>query len=172
MRHKYAVGAPFAPLFHTTRYCPCFKPRTLLVPAARGMVLHSQAYTRSFPPHLLPRRLQLATPAALALPQTFAIPASPLTSGTKSPRSSHSSQEDDQSEGEGDLPPLSDDEETRRHVCQICRRRFSRPSSLKTHQNTHSGATPYPCPFPGCGRQFNVKSNMRRHHRNHAAPAA
>ena len=27
------------------------------------------------------------------------------------------------------------------------------------------------CPFPGCGRRFNVNSNMRRHLRNHTSPA-
>ena len=26
----------------------------------------------------------------------------------------------------------------------------------------------YRCPFPGCGREFNVNSNMRRHWRNHS----
>lgn len=28
------------------------------------------------------------------------------------------------------------------------------------------------CPFPGCGREFNVNSNMRRHYRNHTNPGA
>ena len=28
------------------------------------------------------------------------------------------------------------------------------------------------CPWPNCGREFNVNSNMRRHHRNHASPAS
>ena len=26
------------------------------------------------------------------------------------------------------------------------------------------------CPWPNCGREFNVNSNMRRHYRNHTAP--
>ncbi|EJD00692.1 uncharacterized protein FOMMEDRAFT_21237 [Fomitiporia mediterranea MF3/22] len=29
----------------------------------------------------------------------------------------------------------------------------------------------FECPYPGCGRQFNVSSNMRRHYRNHSSPA-
>ena len=29
----------------------------------------------------------------------------------------------------------------------------------------------YRCPFPGCGREFNVNSNMRRHWRNHSRSA-
>ncbi|KAK0448502.1 hypothetical protein EV421DRAFT_1782631 [Armillaria borealis] len=72
------------------------------------------------------------------------------------------------SEGEGD----EDLENTgisssRRHICELCGKRFNRPSSLKIHQNTHTGAKPFPCPFPGCGRVFNVNSNMRRHYRSH-----
>lgn len=30
----------------------------------------------------------------------------------------------------------------------------------------------FECPYPGCGRQFNVSSNMRRHYRNHSSPSA
>ncbi|KAF9264427.1 hypothetical protein L218DRAFT_862976, partial [Marasmius fiardii PR-910] len=56
----------------------------------------------------------------------------------------------------------------KKHVCPTCSKRFSRPSSLKIHVNTHTGETPFRCPFPGCGREFNVNSNMRRHYRNHA----
>ncbi|KAF7291292.1 C2H2 finger domain transcription factor mtfA [Mycena indigotica] len=57
---------------------------------------------------------------------------------------------------------------TRKHVCQQCRKRFNRPSSLRIHVNTHTGATPFRCPYPNCGRAFNVNSNMRRHYRNHS----
>ncbi|KAF7327116.1 C2H2 finger domain transcription factor mtfA [Mycena kentingensis (nom. inval.)] len=55
----------------------------------------------------------------------------------------------------------------KRHTCPTCNKRFNRPSSLAIHQNTHSGAMPFICPHPGCGRAFNVNSNMRRHLRNH-----
>ncbi|TDL15274.1 hypothetical protein BD410DRAFT_732986, partial [Rickenella mellea] len=55
----------------------------------------------------------------------------------------------------------------KRHTCVHCGKRFNRPSSLKIHVNTHTGAKPFECPHPGCGRQFNVSSNMRRHYRNH-----
>ncbi|KAK0213411.1 hypothetical protein DFS33DRAFT_123094 [Desarmillaria ectypa] len=55
----------------------------------------------------------------------------------------------------------------RRHICKLCSKRFNRPSSLKIHENTHTGATPFQCPLPGCGREFNVNSNMRRHYRSH-----
>ncbi|KAK7053572.1 hypothetical protein R3P38DRAFT_2601282, partial [Favolaschia claudopus] len=53
--------------------------------------------------------------------------------------------------------------EGKKYVCKQCGKRFSRPSSLKIHVNTHTGAQPYICPHPSCGRSFNVNSNMRRH---------
>ncbi|KAJ7024893.1 hypothetical protein C8F04DRAFT_968392, partial [Mycena alexandri] len=59
-------------------------------------------------------------------------------------------------------------EDSRKHLCPTCGKRFQRPSSLRIHANTHTGATPYSCPHPGCGRAFNVASNMRRHFRKHA----
>ncbi|KAJ7174791.1 hypothetical protein C8R46DRAFT_891860, partial [Mycena filopes] len=55
----------------------------------------------------------------------------------------------------------------RKHICPQCHKRFQRPSSLKIHANIHTGDTPYSCPHPGCGRAFNVASNMRRHFRKH-----
>ncbi|PBK61692.1 hypothetical protein ARMSODRAFT_1089524 [Armillaria solidipes] len=71
--------------------------------------------------------------------------------------------------------PLSseDDEDgAKKHVCRTCHKRFNRPSSLRIHINTHTGATPFRCPFPGCRREFNVNSNMRRHYRNHTSSSA
>ncbi|KAK0199480.1 hypothetical protein DFS33DRAFT_1268348, partial [Desarmillaria ectypa] len=56
--------------------------------------------------------------------------------------------------------------------CTVCNKRFRRPSSLNIHLNTHTGATPYRCSLPGCGKEFNVKSNMLRHYRSHANPVA
>ena len=38
-------------------------------------------------------------------------------------------------------------------------------------RRTHFFPTAFVCPFPGCGRRFNVNSNMRRHLRNHTSPA-
>ncbi|KAH8115571.1 hypothetical protein DFH11DRAFT_1725807 [Phellopilus nigrolimitatus] len=119
---------------------------------------------------------------------------------------------DDGDDGEDD-----NGREKRRHPCPQCGKRFNRPSSLKIHLNTHTGAkreqrepvvvfeqgrhpkaralpalledvymnpaptvfeldmrarrwpaAPFACPYPGCGRSFNVSSNMRRHYRNHA----
>ncbi|KAK0215150.1 hypothetical protein IW262DRAFT_1243871, partial [Armillaria fumosa] len=55
----------------------------------------------------------------------------------------------------------------KKHICTTCNKRFRRPSSLNIHHNTHTGATPYRCSFTGCGKEFNVKSNMLRHYRSH-----
>ncbi|KAK0452161.1 uncharacterized protein EV420DRAFT_694574 [Desarmillaria tabescens] len=66
-------------------------------------------------------------------------------------------------------PSASDDgeDDTKRFICSICNKRFGRPSGLKIHINTHTGATPFRCPVVGCRREFNVNSNMLRHYRNH-----
>ncbi|KAG7095333.1 hypothetical protein E1B28_006096 [Marasmius oreades] len=67
---------------------------------------------------------------------------------------------------------MSDDGgDDKKHICTTCHKRFNRPSSLRIHMNTHTGATPFRCPYPNCGREFNVNSNMRRHYRNHCNPS-
>ncbi|WFC98008.1 hypothetical protein MYAM1_000729 [Malassezia yamatoensis] len=53
--------------------------------------------------------------------------------------------------------------------CSWCGKRFSRPSSLKTHIHSHTGEKPFRCDLPGCGRCFSVHSNLRRHQKNHSA---
>ncbi|KAF8635463.1 hypothetical protein AX15_000438 [Amanita polypyramis BW_CC] len=61
------------------------------------------------------------------------------------------------------------------HDCEICGKKFPRPSGLRTHMNTHNNVRPYPCTFPGCTRKFAVRSNAKRHLRTHGvipAPTA
>ncbi|KAI8969931.1 hypothetical protein BDF20DRAFT_791682, partial [Mycotypha africana] len=54
-----------------------------------------------------------------------------------------------------------------KYVCPQCNKRFSRPSSLKTHTYSHTGEKPYVCGFPTCNKKFSVQSNMRRHMKVH-----
>ena len=49
--------------------------------------------------------------------------------------------------------------------CKICNKLFERPSTLKTHMNSHTGDRPFLCPNPSCDRRFSVRSNMNRHYR-------
>ncbi|KAF8812158.1 hypothetical protein BYT27DRAFT_7003133, partial [Phlegmacium glaucopus] len=61
------------------------------------------------------------------------------------------------------------------HRCEVCGKKFPRPSGLRTHMNTHNNEKPYPCGFPGCTRTFGVRSNAKRHLRTHGVvptPAA
>lgn len=51
------------------------------------------------------------------------------------------------------------------HVCELCQKLFERPSTLKTHMNSHTGERPFKCPNISCNRSFSVRSNMNRHYR-------
>ncbi|KAI9296551.1 hypothetical protein K502DRAFT_289276 [Neoconidiobolus thromboides FSU 785] len=55
----------------------------------------------------------------------------------------------------------------KRYRCTICGKGFSRPSSLTTHTYSHTGEKPFRCNVEGCGRQFSVVSNLRRHGKVH-----
>ncbi|CAH1760914.1 7966_t:CDS:2 [Entrophospora sp. SA101] len=50
----------------------------------------------------------------------------------------------------------------KRYKCDICQKRFTRPSSLQTHMYSHTGEK-----LEGCGRHFSVVSNLRRHQKIH-----
>lgn len=52
---------------------------------------------------------------------------------------------------------------TDRYQCPTCSKAFSRPSSLKIHSYSHTGEKPFRCKFDGCGKEFSVRSNMKRH---------
>lgn len=53
------------------------------------------------------------------------------------------------------------------HECNICNKKFQRPSTLETHMNVHSGEKPFLCPFLDCKKLFNARSNMLRHLKMH-----
>ncbi|KAL2024174.1 hypothetical protein VTK56DRAFT_9330 [Thermocarpiscus australiensis] len=55
----------------------------------------------------------------------------------------------------------------KKHKCKVCDKRFTRPSSLQTHMYSHTGEKPFACEVEGCGRQFSVVSNLRRHRKVH-----
>ncbi|KAI9486634.1 MAG: hypothetical protein EXX96DRAFT_48731 [Benjaminiella poitrasii] len=62
---------------------------------------------------------------------------------------------------------ITRDEQTGRYYCPFCSKAFNRPSSLRIHTYSHTGEKPFVCLEEGCGRQFSVQSNMRRHLRVH-----
>jgi len=59
----------------------------------------------------------------------------------------------------------------KKHKCKVCDKRFTRPSSLQTHMYSHTGEKPFACEVEGCGRQFSVVSNLRRHRKVHRGDA-
>lgn len=45
--------------------------------------------------------------------------------------------------------------------------KFTRNSTLRIHKYVHSGEKPCKCDFPGCGKSFAEKGNLRTHQKIH-----
>ncbi|SCV04105.1 LAMI_0H13454g1_1 [Lachancea mirantina] len=115
-------------------------PLQLLIPPVRpGSIRPGPLRQAPAPP--LPTSASTTTRLSLAT----AAPAAPAATGPTRPLS----------------PPHA-------HRCAVCKKRFSRPSALTTHLLTHTGAQPFQCDVVGCGKRFNVKSNLVRHKKIHA----
>ncbi|KAI9155558.1 Zinc finger protein [Paramyrothecium foliicola] len=59
----------------------------------------------------------------------------------------------------------------KKYKCKVCDKRFTRPSFLQTHLYSHTGEKPFACEVEGCGRQFSIISNLRRHRKVHRGDA-
>ncbi|KAK7455736.1 hypothetical protein VKT23_010769 [Stygiomarasmius scandens] len=122
-------------------------------------------------PQSFHRNLQHNAPKSTDLPESEArYP--PSTSRSDSSISPTWTEDDNSAEQELDESEDILADPSKKHMCRKCSKRFNRPSSLRIHENTHTGETPFRCPYPGCGRMFNVNSNMRRHYRNHVTASS
>lgn len=59
------------------------------------------------------------------------------------------------------LSPLEGRDDMSAHSCQMCHKRFSSPSNLKTHLRLHSGAQPSQCNV--CSRRFTANVRLKLH---------
>ncbi|KIP06094.1 hypothetical protein PHLGIDRAFT_472081 [Phlebiopsis gigantea 11061_1 CR5-6] len=56
----------------------------------------------------------------------------------------------------------------RKYGCDLCEKRFQRPSSLQAHMVSHTGERPHACPITNCTKRYSTRSNMKRHVASHS----
>ena len=55
----------------------------------------------------------------------------------------------------------------RRHRCPYCSKGFALAQYLREHIHIHTGAKPFVCPHPGCGKQFRQAGKLSIHRKEH-----
>jgi uncharacterized Zn-finger protein len=64
-------------------------------------------------------------------------------------------------------PPESRASKKRLYVCKQCSKSFNRKEHLQRHERIHTGAKPFSCKFPGCGKSFSRCDNRDTHYQTH-----
>ena len=65
------------------------------------------------------------------------------------------------------MRPAASDDPKKCHRCKVCEKTFTKASSLKVHNNLHTGETPYRCAV--CDQAFCTPDRLRGHKRKHKA---
>lgn len=98
-------------------------------------------------------------------PSLLDPPADPRTPPGRSPAEGQGLEEEEEGvEPEPMGPPPAQGKKA--YVCRRCGKRFARLPLLRTHQQTHTEATPPRCSL--CGKRFAQESRLQAHLRTHA----